>query len=94
MIILADGIFTDTSPSQMNNNNDNDDEDDAEYWFDSADPKRPQIEAQNSKSAYSNQRRRIFHKLAPQVQSWINSCNKQNQRPLSVFLPTVYLLRR
>lgn len=68
-VLPADVISNDDSASQTNNNHNNEEEDDAEYWFDNADPKRPQIEAQNCKSAnYSNQQRRIFHKLAPQVE--------------------------
>ena len=41
--------------------------DDDEYWFENADPKRPQIQAQVLKTVQAGHQRRIFHKLAPQV---------------------------
>ena len=41
--------------------------DDDEYWFENADPKRPQIQAHVAKAVPSGHQRRIFHKLAPQV---------------------------
>jgi hypothetical protein len=41
--------------------------DDDEYWFENADPKRPQIQAQALKAVPAGHQRRIFHKLAPQV---------------------------
>ena len=44
--------------------------DEDEYWFDSADPKRPQIQPQHAKQVPAAHQRRIFHKLAPQVKTF------------------------
>ena len=64
-------VFVDSTPADHNNESSSSDDD--EYWFETASPRRPQIQKQNSN--FKKDKKRIFHKFEPQAKRQIPATN-------------------